>query len=151
MHFGNGKLFYEENREMFLIPGKSSLYRKNSLYRGSYYEGSTVYPAAHTVQWLVTLAAVPLGLGLNPAGGNDVCKCIMPPRHDGTLNSRRDASPLVRLVEGEERSGSPRLHIQCVLPQNWNRIEQNRTASCSKLRLTTGVNVVLCRNVFRGP
>ncbi|PRD25654.1 UNVERIFIED_CONTAM: hypothetical protein NCL1_40286 [Trichonephila clavipes] len=27
--------FYEENREMFKVPGKSSLYRKISLFRGS--------------------------------------------------------------------------------------------------------------------
>ncbi|GFW85823.1 uncharacterized protein TNCV_854721 [Trichonephila clavipes] len=33
----------------------------------------------------------------------DVCKCIVPLRHGGTLNSRPAASPLVRLVEGEER------------------------------------------------
>ncbi|GFY16625.1 hypothetical protein TNCV_2787511 [Trichonephila clavipes] len=32
----------------------------------------------------------------------DVCKCIVPSRHVGTLNSRLAASPLVRLVEGEE-------------------------------------------------
>ncbi|GFX92504.1 hypothetical protein TNCV_1707801 [Trichonephila clavipes] len=32
-----------------------------------------------------------------------VCKCIVPLRLGGTLNSRRVASPLVRLVEGEER------------------------------------------------
>ncbi|GFU18236.1 hypothetical protein TNCV_1389021 [Trichonephila clavipes] len=33
----------------------------------------------------------------------DVCKCIVPLRQGGTLNSRRAVSPLVRLVEGEER------------------------------------------------
>ncbi|GFV45292.1 hypothetical protein TNCV_2037451, partial [Trichonephila clavipes] len=32
-----------------------------------------------------------------------VCKCIVPSRHRGTLNRHRAASPLVRLVEGEER------------------------------------------------
>ncbi|GFU41411.1 uncharacterized protein TNCV_2171661 [Trichonephila clavipes] len=31
----------------------------------------------------------------------DVCKCIVPSRYGGTLNSRRTASPLVRLVEGK--------------------------------------------------
>ncbi|GFS70436.1 f-box only protein 38 [Trichonephila clavipes] len=30
-----------------------------------------------------------------------VCKCIVPSRHGGTLNSRRATSPLVRLVDGE--------------------------------------------------
>ncbi|GFU69639.1 transposable element Tcb1 transposase [Trichonephila clavipes] len=33
----------------------------------------------------------------------DVCKCIVPLPHGGTLNCRRATSPLVRLVEGEER------------------------------------------------
>ncbi|GFW43588.1 uncharacterized protein TNCV_4769401 [Trichonephila clavipes] len=49
------------------------------------------------------LTAVPLGLGLNPGEDMDVCKCIVPSRHGGTLNSRRAASPLVGLVEGIER------------------------------------------------
>ncbi|GFV19416.1 uncharacterized protein TNCV_3663491 [Trichonephila clavipes] len=44
-----------------------------------------------------------LGLGLNPGEDMDVCKCIVPARHGGTLNSRRAAIPFVRLVEGEER------------------------------------------------
>ncbi|GFU78161.1 hypothetical protein TNCV_54911 [Trichonephila clavipes] len=30
----------------------------------------------------------------------DVCKCIVPLRHWGTLNSHQGASPLVRLVGG---------------------------------------------------
>ncbi|GFX59846.1 integrase catalytic domain-containing protein [Trichonephila clavipes] len=33
----------------------------------------------------------------------DVCKCIVPSRHGGTLNCRRAASPLERLEEGKER------------------------------------------------
>ncbi|GFT17713.1 hypothetical protein TNCV_2588111 [Trichonephila clavipes] len=33
----------------------------------------------------------------------DVCKFIVPLWHGGTLNSRRAASPLVWLEEGEER------------------------------------------------
>ncbi|GFX50640.1 espin-like protein [Trichonephila clavipes] len=49
------------------------------------------------------LTAVQLGLGSNPGKGMDDCKCIVPSRHEGTLNSRRAASPLMRLVEGEER------------------------------------------------
>ncbi|GFX33590.1 hypothetical protein TNCV_1932571 [Trichonephila clavipes] len=38
--------------------------------------------------------------------------------HGGTLNCRRAASPLVRLVEGEERWKAPD-QPQSVLPQNW--------------------------------
>ncbi|GFW48616.1 hypothetical protein TNCV_4241971 [Trichonephila clavipes] len=53
--------------------------------------------------WLETLTAVSLGLGSNPGEGMHVCQCIVPSRHGGTLNSRRATSPLVWLVEGEER------------------------------------------------
>ncbi|GFU40738.1 uncharacterized protein TNCV_3230971 [Trichonephila clavipes] len=42
------------------------------------------------------------GMRSNPGEDMDVCKCIVPLRHGGTLNSRRAASPLVRLAEGEE-------------------------------------------------
>ncbi|GFW70326.1 uncharacterized protein TNCV_5131521 [Trichonephila clavipes] len=70
----------------------------------------------------------------------DVCKCIVPSQHEGTLNSRRAVSPLVWLVEGEERWKAPdhpwvsSLKIgvetsQIVLSPVW----------CSKLRITTGV------------
>ncbi|GFV92732.1 hypothetical protein TNCV_1375821 [Trichonephila clavipes] len=58
---------------------------------------------AHPVQGLSTLTGVPLGRGSNPGEGMDVCKCIVLSRQGGTLNSRRAASPFVRLVEGEER------------------------------------------------
>ncbi|GFU73113.1 uncharacterized protein TNCV_1354041 [Trichonephila clavipes] len=90
--------------------------------------------------WLATLTAVPLRLGSNPGEDMDVRKCIVPSRHGGTLNSRRAASPLVRLVEGEER-GRPLTTLrvfslkigvkpsQIILSPEW----------CSKLRLTTGV------------
>ncbi|GFX71616.1 hypothetical protein TNCV_2696041 [Trichonephila clavipes] len=37
-----------------------------------------------------------VGIGSNPGEGIDVCKCIVPLRQGGTLNSRRAASPLVR-------------------------------------------------------
>ncbi|GFW32357.1 hypothetical protein TNCV_675161 [Trichonephila clavipes] len=43
------------------------------------------------------------GQGSNPGEDMDVCKCIVPLRPVGTLNSRRAASPLMRLVEGGER------------------------------------------------
>ncbi|GFX69943.1 uncharacterized protein TNCV_2079231 [Trichonephila clavipes] len=59
----------------------------------------------------------------------DVCKCIVPSRHWGSLNSRRATSPLVRLVEGEERWESPD-DPQGILPQNWGKIELNRAVTC---------------------
>ncbi|GFS81221.1 uncharacterized protein TNCV_1224431 [Trichonephila clavipes] len=56
---------------------------------------------AHPV--LAILTAVPLGLGSNPGEDMNVCKCIVSSWHEGTLNSRRAASRLVRLVDGKER------------------------------------------------
>ncbi|GFU03328.1 uncharacterized protein TNCV_3338451 [Trichonephila clavipes] len=53
--------------------------------------------------WLATLIAVPLGLGSNPGEDMDICKCTVPSQHGCSLNSRRAANPLVRLVEGKER------------------------------------------------
>ncbi|GFU52528.1 hypothetical protein TNCV_2115241 [Trichonephila clavipes] len=50
------------------------------------------------------LTAVPLGLGSNPGEDMDVCNCIVPFVAGGTLNSRRAAKPLARLVEGKERA-----------------------------------------------
>ncbi|GFW46938.1 hypothetical protein TNCV_2982941 [Trichonephila clavipes] len=52
------------------------------------------------------LTAVPLGLGSNPGENMDVCKCIVPSRYGGTLNNLRAPSPLVRLVEREERTAT---------------------------------------------
>ncbi|GFV07982.1 uncharacterized protein TNCV_2402931 [Trichonephila clavipes] len=76
-------------------------------------------PLAHAdaLRDVLPRGVVPKGLGSNPGEDMDVCKCTGPLRHGGTLSSRRAASPLVRLVEGEERweaSDDP----QGVLPQN---------------------------------
>ncbi|GFV88771.1 uncharacterized protein TNCV_3355231 [Trichonephila clavipes] len=68
-------------------------------------------------------------------------------QHRGTLNSRRPASPLVSLLEEEERWESPD-HLKGVLPQNWGGTELKRTVTC--LRLTTCVHLALCRDEFRG-
>ncbi|GFX79529.1 hypothetical protein TNCV_825181 [Trichonephila clavipes] len=51
----------------------------------------------------------------------------------GTLNTRRTTSPLVRLVEGEERWEVPD-HSQGVLPQNWGGTKQHRTVTCRVLK-----------------
>ncbi|GFS51569.1 uncharacterized protein TNCV_549831 [Trichonephila clavipes] len=65
-----------------------------------------------------------LGLGLNPEEGTDVCKCIVPLRHGGTINSLRATCLLVRLVEREDRWKDPD-PLQGVLPQNWRGTELN--------------------------
>ncbi|GFW85565.1 lebercilin domain-containing protein [Trichonephila clavipes] len=71
----------------------------------------------------------------------------------GTLNSRRAASPLLRLGVGEERLETPN-HAQCVLPQNWDGTEQNRTVTCMVLKAKINgrrKNLALCHNEFPGP
>ncbi|GFS77388.1 uncharacterized protein TNCV_4566211 [Trichonephila clavipes] len=91
---------------------------------------------------MVALIAVPLGLSSNPEGSIDVFKCIVSLRHGNTLNFRRAASPLVRLLEEEERLEASE-HTQGVLPQNWDETQPQIVVSpawCSKLRKTTGVN-----------
>ncbi|GFW34465.1 uncharacterized protein TNCV_500831 [Trichonephila clavipes] len=88
-------------------------------------------------KWLATLTAVLLGLGSNPGEDTDVYKCIVPSRYRSTLNSRRVASPLVMLVEGEERWEASD-HSQGVLAQNCGEIVLS-SVWCSKLRLTTDV------------
>ncbi|GFV42074.1 uncharacterized protein TNCV_2602741 [Trichonephila clavipes] len=77
----------------------------------------------HLVRWLATLTVVPLGLGSNPGKAMDAYKCIMPSWHyTFTLNNRQTTSPLVKLVEGEERWYAPD-HAQGSLPQNWVETE----------------------------
>ncbi|GFX41648.1 uncharacterized protein TNCV_3110441 [Trichonephila clavipes] len=52
----------------------------------------------------------------------DICNCIVPSRHRGSVNSRR-AQVLVRLVERLERWEDPD-DPQGVLPRNWSVTEQ---------------------------
>ncbi|GFX27613.1 uncharacterized protein TNCV_107111 [Trichonephila clavipes] len=81
----------------------------------------------------------------------DVCKCIVPLRHESTLKSRRAASALVRLMEGGKRWEAFD-HLQGVLPQNWGGTEPNSTVICMvKLRLRTNMNLTLCHDEFCGP
>ncbi|GFW40618.1 hypothetical protein TNCV_4824541 [Trichonephila clavipes] len=83
----------------------------------------------------------------------DGCKCIVPLRRENTPTIRRAASPLVSLVVKNNRGKIPD-HLQGLLLQNWGGTEQNHTAHaqwCSKLLLTTGVDLVFFRNEFPGP
>ncbi|GFV68512.1 uncharacterized protein TNCV_3129681 [Trichonephila clavipes] len=71
----------------------------------------------------------------------------------GTLNSHRAASPLVRLMEGEEKWETPD-HPQGVLPQNCGETKQNRTITCMVLKAKANdrrKNLALRRDEFRGP
>ncbi|GFW87218.1 uncharacterized protein TNCV_5125701 [Trichonephila clavipes] len=83
----------------------------------------------------------------------DVCKCIVTLRYGGTLNSRRAASPRVRLEEGEERWKAPG-QPQRFLPLNWGGTEQNRTVTCMVLKAKANdrrKNLALSRDEFHGP
>ncbi|GFU44577.1 uncharacterized protein TNCV_1506851 [Trichonephila clavipes] len=82
----------------------------------------------------------------------DVCKCIVSARHGGTLHSRRASSPLVRLVEGEERRETSD-HPHSVLPLNWGGIEPNRTVSCMVHKATANDrhHLALCHDEFHAP
>ncbi|PRD26335.1 UNVERIFIED_CONTAM: Cullin-4A [Trichonephila clavipes] len=94
--------------------------------------------------------AVLLSLGSNPGEDLNVCKCLMPSRHGGTLNSLGAASPLVRL--GEKRWEAPD-HPQGVLPQNWSETELNCSVTCMVLKATANGrrHLALCHDEFRGP
>ncbi|GFX47864.1 uncharacterized protein TNCV_4792441 [Trichonephila clavipes] len=82
----------------------------------------------------------------------DVCKCIVPFRHGGALNSRRATSPLVWLVEREERWEAPD-HTQGFLPLNWGGTKQKRTVTSMVLKAKANDRrkiLALSRDEFRG-
>ncbi|GFV19725.1 uncharacterized protein TNCV_479511 [Trichonephila clavipes] len=70
----------------------------------------------------------------------------------GTLNSHRAASPLMWLVEEEERWEAFD-HPQSVLPLHWSGIELNHTVTCMVLKATAIDRryLALCHDEFRGP
>ncbi|GFX24503.1 uncharacterized protein TNCV_993181 [Trichonephila clavipes] len=63
----------------------------------------------------------------------DVFLCIVPLQHGDTQNSRRIASPFMRLVEGEERWEVP---DHGILPQNRGGTKPNHTVTCMVLKAT---------------
>ncbi|GFV58362.1 uncharacterized protein TNCV_2556061 [Trichonephila clavipes] len=69
-----------------------------------------------------------------------------------TLNSRRAASSLVRLVERGKRWKAPD-HSQGVLPQNWGETELNHSVTCMVLKATDNDrrHLAFCNDEFRGP
>ncbi|GFU93641.1 uncharacterized protein TNCV_3018291 [Trichonephila clavipes] len=68
----------------------------------------------------------------------------------GTLNSRRTTSPLVRLVEGEEKWGRILTTPQGFLPLNWSETESNRTFTYMVLKATAKDkrHLALCHDEF---
>ncbi|GFW35492.1 uncharacterized protein TNCV_3071201 [Trichonephila clavipes] len=65
----------------------------------------------------------------------DICKCIVPSQHADTLNSRRAANTLVRLVAVDVRREAPD-PPPGVLPLNSGGTELNRTVPCMVLKVT---------------
>ncbi|GFU45706.1 extended synaptotagmin-3 [Trichonephila clavipes] len=101
-----------------------------------------------------------MGLGSNPSEDMDICKCMVPLRHGGTLNSRRAASPLMRLVAGDERVGwqytriyNPQRHPRVLVIKCGTDPSQIvlSPAWCSMLQPMTGVHLAYCHDEFRGP
>ncbi|GFU02000.1 integrase catalytic domain-containing protein [Trichonephila clavipes] len=74
----------------------------------------------------------------------DVCKCIVPSRHGGTLNSRKS----FREVGGREERWETLDHLQGVFPQNLGGTELNRTVTFVVLKATS--NDRRCHDEFRG-
>ncbi|GFX95146.1 uncharacterized protein TNCV_3606051 [Trichonephila clavipes] len=87
----------------------------------------------HLLELLAKLTVTP-GMGSNSREGMVVCKCIVPSKHGGTLNSRPATSNLVRLVEGEERWEA--LTIPGYSPSILGGTELNRTVTCKVFRAT---------------
>ncbi|GFU14897.1 uncharacterized protein TNCV_3386831 [Trichonephila clavipes] len=69
-----------------------------------------------------------------------------------SMDSCRATSPLVRLVEGEER-WEVSDHPQSVFPLNWGGIEPNSSVTCMVLKATANDrrHLALCHDEFRGP
>ncbi|GFW06041.1 hypothetical protein TNCV_4478351 [Trichonephila clavipes] len=66
----------------------------------------------------------------------NVCYCIVTLRHGGTLNSHRDASPLGRLVEEEERWKASD-HLRGFFSQNWDGTKPNHNVTFKVLKATS--------------
>ncbi|GFT10205.1 uncharacterized protein TNCV_3734961 [Trichonephila clavipes] len=67
------------------------------------------------------------------------------------LKSLRTASPLVRLVEDEQRWEVPN-QPQGILSQNWGENELNHSVTCMVLKATANdrLHLALCHDEFRG-
>ncbi|GFV40037.1 hypothetical protein TNCV_4412681 [Trichonephila clavipes] len=83
----------------------------------------------------------------------DDCKCIVPVGHGGTLNIRRAASPLVKLVKEEERSKTPYHPPRCSSQlggEGSSQIVMSRVW-CSKLWRTTSEQLASSHEKVFGP
>ncbi|GFX03522.1 hypothetical protein TNCV_4751071 [Trichonephila clavipes] len=81
----------------------------------------------------------------------DVCQCIVPLWHGGTVNNSKAASPLMIWVEREERwqvSDSSQ-GVPLKIGEEPFQIVLSH-ACCLKLRLTTGVKIAPYHDELRG-
>ncbi|GFX74258.1 uncharacterized protein TNCV_838121 [Trichonephila clavipes] len=76
----------------------------------------------------------------------DICKCVVPLQHGGTLNSRQATSPLVWLEEGKEKWEAP-AHPRGFLPLNRDRSEQNNTVTRMVLKAKANERRGISHNV----
>ncbi|GFX89214.1 uncharacterized protein TNCV_1339131 [Trichonephila clavipes] len=82
---------------------------------------------------------MPQGLGSNPGKDMDVCKCIVPLRHGGTLNSRRAASPRVVGGRGRENTLKPIFEeeIPATYEKDNDKVEFHMDKACSNTSKST--------------
>ncbi|GFT73391.1 hypothetical protein TNCV_1081501 [Trichonephila clavipes] len=81
-------------------------------------------------------------MGSNLEEGMDVCKCIVPSRHEGTLNSRRAASPHVshtKAIDDGHRNFEP-----------WSNDEDDTRAGTTPSKLQHHDNVKTLNHMKEG-
>ncbi|GFY15400.1 RNA-directed DNA polymerase from mobile element jockey [Trichonephila clavipes] len=83
------------------------------------------------------------GLGTNPGKDMDVCKCIVLSWQGDTINSRRAASPLVKLVEGEESFKKVLHKTKCLTSGIILHLKKGITNGCNG-RHNTGSQDLFC-------
>ncbi|GFW24955.1 uncharacterized protein TNCV_3154581 [Trichonephila clavipes] len=82
----------------------------------------------------------------------DACKCIVPSRNGGTLNSCRAANHLVGWWKGK-KGGRSLTTPQGDFPHNWGESELNRSVTCKVLKATANDrrHLALCHDKFPVP
>ncbi|GFY27353.1 hypothetical protein TNCV_2069731 [Trichonephila clavipes] len=80
---------------------------------------------------------MPFGQGKKSVKGMDVCKCIVPLRHGGTLNSHRAAIPVLKSWWKEKRGEKPLTTPTLFSLKNWGGAEPNLTVTCMVFKTTS--------------
>ncbi|GFT86995.1 hypothetical protein TNCV_1257851 [Trichonephila clavipes] len=82
------------------------------------------------------------GLRSSPGKGLNVCKCVVPLRHESTLKHRQAASPLVRFME-EKRVGRLLTTPYGIFPRKRGFTEPNHVVTGMLLKATYNAGVHL--------